>query len=312
MGLIASLLAAFGGGVFGSLIGGTTAFVFTGILTLVGIAISASGGGDVVLKQVAFGPFFGPHVAFVGGVAAAAYAGRKSNKLFMQDNSVDAFIVPDGEAAEQIAADKEIDTIKNVENINGADTTIPLFKTNDPVTLFIGGLFGIFGLSLNYLYSVVLKLPLDTVATTVFTFGVVCRLIFGKCGLTGVFPSNEKRFNFTGKGILFNAIWGFGLAAVVGYSVILLGVPSLGFSISAISLIFLYFGLAFPVSHHVSMVAGYAALAFNSVWIAGIFGILSVLAGEYVQRLLNTHVDTHLDMPATIIASFSFVIFLFH
>ncbi len=293
MSLAITLVAAFGGGVFGALIGGTTAFIFTGILALTGIVIAVSGGGNIILTQVAFGPFFGPHIAFVGGVAAAAYVGRKN-------------------AVEKQAAEEEAVSAGTLPDVNGADTTIPLFKIKDPVMLLVGGVFGILGYLLNDFYSLTFNLPtlarIDTIALTVATFGVICRLVFGRSGLTGAFPENERRFNFTGTVLMFNAIWGFALSAVVAYAVILLNISSFGFAISAVSLIFLYFGLEFPVSHHVSMVAGYAALAFGNVWIAAVFGILAVITGEYVQRFVNTHVDTHLDMPAIIIASWSFVI----
>ncbi|SHJ16278.1 hypothetical protein [Propionispora hippei] len=293
MSLAITLVAAFGGGVFGALIGGTTAFIFTGILALTGIVIAVSGGGNVILTQVAFGPFFGPHIAFVGGVAAAAYVGRKN-------------------AVEKQAAAEKVVSAGTLPDVNGADTTIPLFKIKDPVMLLVGGVFGILGYLLNDFYSLTFNLPavarIDTIALTVATFGVICRLVFGRSGLTGAFPENERRFNFTGTVLMFNAIWGFALSAVVAYAVILLNISSFGFAISAVSLIFLYFGLEFPVSHHVSMVAGYAALAFGNVWIAAVFGILAVITGEYVQRFVNTHVDTHLDMPAIIIASWSFVI----
>lgn len=59
------ILAAFGGGVFGSLIGGTIAFIFTGILALLGFAILLTTGDSMILDKIAFGPFFGPQVAFV-------------------------------------------------------------------------------------------------------------------------------------------------------------------------------------------------------------------------------------------------------
>ncbi len=55
---IVSILAAFGGGVFGSLIGGTTAFVFTGLMGLAGIVVLLSGGGDAILNNIAFGNVF--------------------------------------------------------------------------------------------------------------------------------------------------------------------------------------------------------------------------------------------------------------
>ncbi|GAA0491365.1 hypothetical protein [Alkalibacterium indicireducens] len=94
----------------------------------------------------------------------------------------------------------------------------------------------------------------------------------------------------------------------MGYIVLLTEIPSLGFAISATSLIFIYFGLTFPVSHHVAMVAGVAAMTFGNIWIAIIFSILAVISGDIIQRYTNTYVDTHLDMPATVIALWTFVI----
>jgi hypothetical protein len=312
-----ALLAAFGGGIFGALIGGTAAFIFTGILGLTGIAVSLAGGGDIILDEVAFGPFFGPHISFVGAVAAAAYAGKLSmNRLkcsikHSSDEEVAATITEDislNSSASDMLTFEELNELKDDDFIDGTDTTVPLFITNDPIVLLVGGIFGALGYLTHILYESIWVLPLDTVALTVTTFAIICRLLFGTSGLFGVFPSTEKRFNFTGKTLTFNMIWGFGLAVVVSYICILLDINNIGFVISAISLIFLYFGLQFPVSHHVTMVAGVAALAFGNVFIGGVFGVLAVITGEYVSRMANSYVDTHVDMPAIVISTWSFVI----
>jgi len=302
MDMIMVLLASFGGGVFGSLIGGLAAFIFTGIAGLIGIAIILSGGSDVFLNEVAFGPYFGPHIAFAGAVAATAYAGRKTatknNRLKEQKNLSGADVVL--EDHESINGETDVE--------NGADITSPMFKTIDPIVLLIGGVFGMLGYGINYLLATVMELPMDTIAFTVFILGLVARFVFGKSGLTGVFPENEAKFNFTGVGILFNTIWGAALGALIGYFVLLTEVPTIGFVVSTTTLIFIYFGLTFPVSHHVSMVAGIAAITFGNIWMAILFGILAVITGDFVQRYTNTYVDTHLDMPATVIALWTFVI----
>src|SRR5690606_1970784 len=49
----------------------------TGLAVVLGVVALAAGGGSGMLDTVAFVPFFGPHVAFAGGVAAAAYAARR-------------------------------------------------------------------------------------------------------------------------------------------------------------------------------------------------------------------------------------------
>lgn len=282
------ILAAFGGGVFGSLIGGTTAFIFTGLLGLAGIAVSLAGGGDGILNYVAFGPVFGPHVAFVGAVAAAALSGRKKRAL-LEVGTKEAL-----EAAESY--------------VDGADTITPLMKTVDPSVIFVGGIFGVLGLFVNYLYTDVLGLPMDTIAFTVLTMGIVCRLIFGTTGLFGNKPEDVKRYDFNGRGLAFGLIWSLGLSGMVAYACYKLDLNNIGFVISAISLIFLYFGLNFPVSHHVSMVTGFATIAFGSVWMGVVFGIIAYFVGELVLRTFSSFADTHIDMPAVTIATLSFLI----
>src|SRR6056297_2476035 len=81
------LIASFAGGVFGAALGALPAFIFTGFMVIAGEAINiltaqlgAVAGiptGEVapnVTGLVAFGPVFGPHIAFAGGAAATAYA----------------------------------------------------------------------------------------------------------------------------------------------------------------------------------------------------------------------------------------------
>lgn len=70
------LLSSFAGGIFGALIGANAAFIFTGIMTLVGTAILVSNGDASFLESVALGPIFGPHISFVGAVAAVAFGNK--------------------------------------------------------------------------------------------------------------------------------------------------------------------------------------------------------------------------------------------
>ena len=108
---IQTILAAFGGGLFGAAIGALPAFIFTGFIGLIGIAVLASGGSPAILNDVTFGSLFGPHIAFAGGVAAAAFAANK--KKYLE---------------------------------NGTDILKPLNKFGDPMVLIVGGLFGILGI----------------------------------------------------------------------------------------------------------------------------------------------------------------------
>lgn len=295
---ITMLLISFAGGAFGTFIGGTTAFIFTGILALLGIGVSLSTGNTAILDNIAFGPFFGPHVAFAGAAAGAAFAGKLSRKK-----------VREYEHQQNLPDD---DLVRGPgmrpDTIEGQDTLVPLYKTQDPSVLIVGGIFGVAGYLIQYLYGTVLQIPIDTVALTVATICLVCRFAFGESGLTGVFPEGAKRFDMGAKSILFTLIWGLSLGALTGYASILLNVNNIAFAISAISLIFFYFGLEFSSTHHVSMVAGFAAIAFGNIWIAALFGMIAALTGEYVGRLVNTNVDTHVDREAITISFWSFII----
>lgn len=73
------LVAAFGGGAFAASIGGLYAFVMTGIVAITGAIAAMTGAVDLAVGGIAFGSFFGPHVSFAGGVAAAAYAANKKH-----------------------------------------------------------------------------------------------------------------------------------------------------------------------------------------------------------------------------------------
>lgn len=170
------MLAAFGGGLFGAAVGGLPAFIMCGIMVLIGQV------------DLAFGPYFGPHIAFAGGVAAAAYASKK-------------------------------------ELVAGTDILTPLVKFNDAGILIVGGVFGVGGYLIQTLLAQV-GTPTDTVAATVALSGIAARLIFGKSNLFSkpTAPSNTLFQLALGLGVGLisayatlatnNVVLGFGVAAV--------------------------------------------------------------------------------------------------
>src|SRR6056297_1583518 len=92
-------ITALAGGAFGAAIGALPAFIFTGFVVFlgegiaivqreVGGAIPAIGEGELaagVTGVIGFGPITGPHIAFAGGVAATAYAGKKYPEMEPDD-----------------------------------------------------------------------------------------------------------------------------------------------------------------------------------------------------------------------------------
>ena len=308
---IALLLAAFAGGLFGAAIGGLPAFIFTGFVVLAGAAAAASGSDFDFINNVAFGPLFGPHIAFAGGAAAAAFAARRG------------------------------------ELEDGKDIAAPMTGVNDPLALLVGGLFGVGGLIVNQLIALVTPLGesgffygnyTDTVALTVFLSGITARLMFGRTGMFGSLdpearsrgrlaaPQGEAVWLDYQQGFLQSTVLGLGTGLFSAYIVVAfsnagseaMGAAAvLGWGISAASLILLQIGFSCPVTHHMTLPAGVAAtaviLAFGGspafAMIAGaVAGIGGALFGELFSRLFLIHGDTHIDPPAAAIAAMATVI----
>lgn len=286
------LIAAFGGGLFGAAIGGLPSFIFTGFLVIAGVAAAISGSQYDVLTDVAFGPVFGPHISFAGAVAAAAYASRAG--LFE----------------------------------NGKDLTAGLTGLANPVVLLVGAAFGVLGYLIQTVLASFLSDYTDVIALTVVISAVIVRLAFGRSGLLGnLQPEAAQRGRFTPgeaqvwiphqEGWLQTVVIGVGAGAISSFMFVGIyqinpdfAIPGavLGFGISAASLIFLQFGTEVPVTHHMSLVAGYAALTTipalgptGALLVGIVGGVLGALLGEVSSRLFLIHGDTHIDPPANAI-----------
>ena len=109
MSVLLSALAAFGAGTLATAMGAVNAFIMTGIIAIVGGMIQCSGIAEsgALYSIVAFGTFFGPHMSFAAGAAAAGYA-RKIGKLD-----------------------------------NGCNLGLGLASLGEPSVLAVGGVFGV-------------------------------------------------------------------------------------------------------------------------------------------------------------------------
>jgi hypothetical protein len=289
-----TLIAAFGGGAFGTAVGGQPSFILTGFAGLIGCALVLAGAEYNFNGEVTFGPIFGPHIAFAGAVAGCAYAARKG----------------------------ELET--------GRDIATPV--TSSPDALVVGGLFGIGGYLFNALLKEIVTIDgvtyTDTIAFTVFFSAVVVRLVFGRTGLFGRVSEdhvNEGRGRYS---ISSTAVWvghqgSLPMTALLGIAVGLLStyamvtisdvdpklaasIPVLLWAFSAVSLLLLQFGQPGPVTHHIGLPAAVAATAVITnggstelAWVCGVAGgLLGALLGELAARIFIIHGDTHIDPPA--------------
>ncbi|AZN30019.1 hypothetical protein EJO69_06625 [Flaviflexus salsibiostraticola] len=314
------LIASFGGGAFGAAIGGQTAFIFTGLLFLVGLG-SYMGGADAggFMGSVVFGPVFGPHIAFLGGAAAAAYGAKRG--------------VMAGGA-------------------NGRDIVTPLAGIGRSDVLAVGGVFGMLGYLLNQAFAALPTFSVsnpdlqfgneaigwtDTVAFTIIVLSIVIRFMFGS---TGLFSTRDHPLLAVGEGkhwVEHQEGWGItamhgftsGLMSAFATLVVIIGFFDvsggtiqnhaflIGWAISAVTLVFLSAGMKTPVTHHMTILASLAATKFVPVlagtsvpseWdttslaiaalIGAVFGIIGGLLGEALSRMTNANGDTHIDPPA--------------
>jgi len=285
-------LLAFCGGVFGAMLGGLETFILVGFLGLIGIAFICTGVPFDWIGTISFGPFFGPHIAFAAGVAAAAYA--KKIKV--------------------LASGKSIAT--------------PLLSLRKMSVLLVGGVFGVFGYIVAFGVGKVLPGKIDAVAATVVISGILAKVLFsgelfGKVGdedkkLGGRYSPMAK----TAWVLYMSAAWEKtllaiavgGLSAYVTYVMLQNAQTAgaavfVGFCISAASLFFLQFGAPIPVTHHITLCASYAVVASggNLYW-GFAAAIVAAFLADFLARTFYNYGDVHIDPPAMAITVTSFLL----
>jgi hypothetical protein len=279
------LIAAFGGGAFGALVGSIPAFILTGILAIVGGLLGLAGIAEPSIGNITFGSFLGPHIAFTGGVAAAAFAGNKR---------------------------------KTLENPN--DVLTPLYGINDYTVIIMGGIFGVIGFLFNYLYGTLLKFNTDLPAISVFSTLIVSRLVFGKTGAVGKYTGEGSRQLLpSAKTLINHIVLGVTVAIVVsgvGISMLNSGVPKAAmamypivcFGISATSLVFLQMGFGVPVTHHITLPVAAVTIMTGNIFLGVIIGVICAVVWLIAGNIFNSHCDTYIDPPATTIFIMMFII----
>ncbi|MDY2987892.1 MAG: hypothetical protein SOR77_09695 [Peptoniphilus sp.] len=277
---ILSIIVAFCGGFVGASIGAIPAFIMTGFFAIISGILGLSGISDNTLGIIAFGPFFGPHITFAAGAAAAAFAKNRRNKL---------------ESSQEILT--------------------PLFGKNDPAILLVGGLYGILGYIIWYLISNQTVLITDFPAVSVTGVLIINRYVLGNTGITGKPLNGQKKvWKPTTIEIIHHGLFGavLGLLVIIGAKQ-LIGVgiseenmkiyPVLIFGISAFSLIFLQAGWSIPITHHIAYPAAAVYIMSGSIVVATIFSTLNSIGWVLAAKIFNTDCDTYIDPPAIVIAT---------
>jgi hypothetical protein len=316
---LALVVVAAGGGAFGAALGALPSFTFVGFLVVVGetyklaartLVTEAPAVGIGLVDSLAFGPLFGPHVAFGGGAAAAAYLARRD------EMPVEGFGYHPA---------KRVTT--------GLGTR--------PDVLAVGAAFGAFG-HLVATASGALSLPTDPVALGVVVSAFAHRTVFGY-SLLGA-RSDLLDMDVAADGgrrvepwLPYMSAWpnvvamGLAVGALGGFVAYRTASPFLAFGLSVAILVFVNSGVErIPVTHHITLPASTAVLAaipgpigtltpaavaaamplWQAVVLGAGFGLLGALVGELAQRVLYAHAETHLDPPAASIVVTALVVAL--
>lgn len=269
---MSQVFLAFLSGAMGAMIGGTASFVVTGFVGILVILIDAVGGNSLLLNEQVLNFFFMPCICFNGATAAMAFAANWCH-----------------------------------HPMNGADGNRSLYFTGDPWVILVGGLFGMVGYGFYTLFDY-LNVPIDIGALVVIIVNSLIRFLFGTHKYIH-HPEQPLFRKATRHFWVFQCLFAIIISLSVAYFVDLTDVTSIGFSISALSLIFAFSHPEFPASHHISIIAGYAMVATGSFVISAFFGILSQIIFIVFTNYFNTDLDTHVDGPAAAIAPLSFIIF---
>ncbi len=269
---LTSIILAFLAGILGTFIGGTQTFICTGFIGIIAAILSCCGFDTAFFNDMVLNTLFLPCIIFNGAAFATAYASKN-------------------------------------HQIRGVETSRSLAFTNDGRVLLAGALAGILGYMI-YAFENYYVFPVDTGAVSVILIGLLGRRLYNKEN-----TYNQKSIQFLKTaGVnfwVYQIIFGIAVSAVMAFFAKETGLYTIGFSISAMSLIFALIDPAFPATHHTTLIAGYAIMQTGQIPLAIIFGLLAHLLSLVFAMVFNTDCGTHIDPPAVAIATFSFIIFAF-
>ncbi|MGO4927685.1 hypothetical protein ACTQ45_03890 [Fundicoccus sp. Sow4_D5] len=121
-------------------------------------------------------------------------------------------------------------------------------------------------------------------------------------------PADVSKVELLTKPLMFNMIWSFALAVIIGGVIDVIQIPLFGFVLGAFVLIFIAAGINIPMVHHIALIADIAMLTFDNVWLAGVFGVMANLLCDFIGIHINARVRSHIDPPAAAIIILSLVL----
>lgn len=285
MGILLNALAAFGAGCLASCIGAVPAFVMTGLIAIVGsvVATGAAAAGATVYGTIAFGTFFGPHIAFAGAVAATAYAAKKGL----------------------------------IES--GAAVGTPLAPLGAPDVIAVGGVFGVIGWAIGtYIIPAIfgvggiIPFGTDNPGMTVVISGIIARLAFGKRGLASGTKGAITNAQSVLIAVAFSLMVGGTGVALAGAGMDMSHYNIIVFGIAAFTLIL----PGTPGWHQIGIISAFATMIGLGAGMSSIavvlFAVVAGVAANFLcdleTYLINADVDSHIDGPGFAICLMTIVL----
>jgi hypothetical protein len=285
--IILWLVLAFCGGMFGAAVGGLCSFVFCGVAALIASAFMLTGHTELAGwtdAWLTWGPLLGAQTAFVGGGWAALYA--KYHAGFH----------------------------------NGRDICKPLAGLNRPDVLIVGGLGGLCGALVTWLFWLLPSYTVggqaiassNNVACGVAVAAIIGRLIFGKTGVFGKVPAGVRRW--VGNDACCWLPWQHDSGQLMLLS-LAIGLPSallayanpathlMTFGIMTVLYLFMVLGQSVIAGHHFAICAYLAVAATgNAAWGVA-FAIICGFVTEISAFAFTAYGDSHIDPPTCGIAA---------
>jgi hypothetical protein len=279
--IILWLALAFCGGVFGAAVGGLCSFVFCGLAALISSAFMLAGHKELAGwtdAWLTWGPLLGAQTSFVGGGWAAVYAKHRAGFH------------------------------------NGRDICKPLVSLNRPDVLAIGGLGGMCGAFMTWLFWLLPSYTVggqamassNSVACGVAVAAIIGRLTCGKSGLFGKVPAGVKRW--VGNDSCCWVPWQHDsgqlmlLALAIGLPSALLTYANpathlMMFGVMTVLYLFMILGQGVIAGHHFAICAYFAVAATgNAAWGLA-FAVLCGFLTEIFAFTFTAYGDSHIDPP---------------
>lgn len=283
MSILLNALAAFGGGCLAACIGAVPAFVMTGIIAIVGgvVATGGAAAGATIYGTIAFGTFFGPHIAFAGGVAATAYAAKKGH--------IEA----------------------------GAAVGTPLAPLGQADVIAVGGLFGVIGWVIGTyivpaVFGGIIPFGTDNPGMTVVISGIIARLVFGTRGLGSGTKGSITNAQSVLIAVAFSLMVGGTGVALAAAGMDMSHYNIIVFGIAAFTLIL----PGTPGWHQIGIISAYATMialgagmsSIAVVLFAVVAGVVSNFLCDAETYFINSDVDSHIDGPGFAICLMTIVL----